>query len=149
MAKQGDFMEEHIIGIISCFGGITAVAMTFLQIAPIKVNPWSYLAKRFGRAINGEVIEKVDKLDKDLQTLRSECDEREAALCRTHILHFGDEILHDVRHSKEHFDQILIDITMYEDYCESHPKFKNNIAAATIDRIKQVYIKCMDESSFL
>lgn len=131
-------------------GGITlAVILTLIQITPIKFNPWSWLAHKIGKAVNKEVIEKVDKLDGDLQTLRKECDEREVTACRTRIILFGDEILHDVHHSKEHFDQILLDITSYETYCDVHRDFKNGIAVATIERIKQVYQKCMDENSFL
>lgn len=135
--------------ILSSGGGAILILFTIIQIAPVKINPWSWLAKKFGRAINGEVIEKVDKLGEDVQSLRKECDEREAVNCRTRIMRFGDEILHDIRHSKEHFDQILLDITNYEAYCEQHPKFKNNIAAATIQRIKAVYQKCLDENSFI
>ena len=131
-------------------GGITLVViLTIIQIAPIKVDPWSWLAQKIGKAMNKEVIEKVDKLDGDLAALRKECDEREATACRTRIMRFGDEILHDVRHSKEHFDQILLDITNYEVYCDTHPKFKHGIAVATIERIKQVYQKCIAENSFL
>lgn len=135
--------------ILSSGGGAILILFTIIQIAPVKINPWSWLAKKLGRAINGEVIEKVDKLGEDVQSLRSECDEREAVNCRTRIMRFGDEILHDIRHSKEHFDQILLDITNYEAYCEQHPKFKNNIAAATIQRIKAVYQKCLDENAFI
>lgn len=130
-------------------GGILFIALTIVQICPIKINPWSWLAKKLGRAINGEVIEKVDKLGDDLQSLRSECDEREAVTSRLRILRFGDEILHEVHHTKEHFDQILLDITQYELYCSCHPDFRNNIAVATIERIKHIYQKCMDENSFL
>lgn len=130
-------------------GGLLLAALTLLQIAPIKVNPWSWLAKKLGKAINGEVIEKVEKLGSDVQALRGECEEREATACRTRILRFGDEILHEVRHSKEHFDQILIDITSYENYCANHPHFRNNVAAAAISRINQVYAQCIRDKDFL
>ena len=41
------------------FGGGSAlfVLLTLLQLAPIKINPWSAIAKAFGRAINSEVLE--------------------------------------------------------------------------------------------
>ena len=35
---------------------------TLVQVSPIKVNPWSWLARKIGRAINGEVIDRVDRL---------------------------------------------------------------------------------------
>ena len=135
--------------ILSSGGGAILILCTIIQIAPVKINPWSWLAKKLGRAINGEVIEKVDKLGEDVQSLRNVCPKIESVSCSTRIMRFGDEILHDIRHSKEHFDQILLDITNYEAYCEQHPKFKNNIAAATIQQIKAVYQKCLDENSFI
>lgn len=130
-------------------GGAVLLIMTIVQVSPIKINPWSWIARKIGNAINSEIIDKVDKLDRDLSALRAESEEREAITCRSRILLFGDEILHDVHHSKEHFDQILLDIKFYEDYCDAHKKFRNNIAVATIERIKQVYKTCLKDNSFL
>lgn len=130
-------------------GSALLILATLLQIAPIKINPWSWLAKNIGKALNGEVVEKVDSLERNVKKLRAECEERAANNCRTRILHFGDEILHNVRHSKEHFDQILLDITDYEQYCNNHPHFKNNVAVATIKRITEVYEECVENNDFL
>ena len=85
--------------------------MTLLQFAPVKINPWSFIAKKLGRAINGEVITRVDELSGDISALKRDFDERGANDCRTRILRFNDEILHNIRHTKEHFDQILIDVS--------------------------------------
>ena len=130
-------------------GSALLILATLLQIAPIKINPWSWLAKNIGKALNGEVVEKVDSLERNVKKLRAECEERAANNCRTRILHFGDEILHNVRHSKEHFDQILLDITDYEQYCNNHPHFRNNVAVATIKRITEVYEECVENNDFL
>ena len=130
-------------------GGIVVIVLTFIQVSKIQINPWSWLAKKIGKAINGEIIEKVDKLSDDLSQLRLESEERDATACRTRIMRFNDEILQGREHTKEHFDQTLIDITNYERYCEEHPKFKNSVAVATIANIRRVYEKCMKEKSFL
>ena len=37
-------------------GGGVLLLLTLIQITPIKINPWSAIAKAIGRAINGEVI---------------------------------------------------------------------------------------------
>lgn len=130
-------------------GSVLLILSMILQIAPIKINPWSWIAKKIGKALNGEVVEKVDNLESNVEKLRAECEERAATNCRTRILHFGDEILHNVRHSKEHFDQVLLDITAYEQYCNEHPHFKNNVAMATIKRITEVYEECVENNDFL
>lgn len=129
--------------------GVLLVLLTLIQIAPIKLNPWSFIAKRIGRAINGEVLAKVDQLSNDLKNLREVCDEREADSCRSRILHFNDEILHEVRHTKEHFDQILVDISKYEGYCDTHRDYRNNVAHLAIDNVKRTYKKCGEEGTFL
>lgn len=137
-------MEEIATG-----GGILLAAMTLIQIAPIKLNPWSALAKAIGRAINGEVIAKVDRLERELLGMKENQEERDAISCRARILHFGDETIHGVRHTKEHFDQILRDITTYERYCDDHPNFENNTTALTSQRIKDIYEDCLKTKDFL
>ena len=139
----------NLTDLITGGSGITLLLMTIIQITPVKLNPWSVLAKSIGKAINGEIFEKLDDMDHAVKDLRSVCDEREATLRRTHILHFNDEILHQVKHTKEHFDQILEDIDYYEDYCDKHPEYKNNKAVCAIDNIRHTYQKCMDEHDFL
>lgn len=129
--------------------GIVLVAMTLIQISPIKVNPWTALAKAIGRAINGELIEKVDQQGRDIQSLRREVGEQSAVSCRARILRFGDEVAHGTRHSKDHFDQILHDITEYEKYCKANPDFINNMTALTSARIKEIFSKCLEDNDFL
>lgn len=128
---------------------IAVVGMTILQIAPIKIDPWTALARAIGRAINGEIMTEVASMKTELGTLRHELNERAAKDARIRILRFGDEILHDEHHSKEHFDQILQDITEYDHYCETHPHFKNNMTVMTTAHIKETYAKCFHDHSFL
>lgn len=129
--------------------GVAILIMTIIQISPIKINPWSWIGRCIGRVINGEVLEKVETLTRDVKRNKEDDDAQWASLSRTHILRFGDEILHGVSHSKEHFNQVLLDISKYEQYCESHPQYINNIATATIQQIKKTYQKCLDENNFL
>ena len=140
---------EEVREILLYGGGGIILAMTLVQITPIKINPWSWLGRTIGRAINGEVIEKVETLSRDVKNNKADDDEQWASLSRSHILRFGDEIRRKVTHSKEHFDQILLDISKYESYCEAHPEYKNNIATETIKQIKSTYQKCLQENDFL
>lgn len=130
-------------------GAVVAVVSTVLQVSPIKVNPWSAVARGIGRAINHEVLEKVESLEKKVDSLERSQEERAAKDGRVRILRFGDEILHDKKHSKEHYDHILQDITEYEKYCHEHPDFKNNMTVITTARIKSTYEQCLKEHSFL
>lgn len=122
---------------------------TLIEITPIKLNPWTWMARKVGRAINGEVIAKVDGLEKDIKQLDYDAKEREAKAARARVLRFGDEILHKCRHSKEHFDDILQDITMYEKYCDEHPEFENERMQLTVRHIEEAYGKCLKENDFI
>ena len=139
-----------------CEGNLTAgIALlcaalaTIIQVSPIKLDPWTLLGRWIGRAINGELMEKVDKLEHDIQQIDHDAGERYAKEARARVLRFGDEILHNVSHSKEHFDDILQDITEYENYCEEHPEFENDRMQLTAQKIKDTYKKCWEEHSFI
>lgn len=126
---------------------------TFITIPKIKLNLWGIIGKLIRDWLFKEVIEKIEHLSKDVADVKKDVSEvndkvnqldnriseSEAVQCRTRILRFGDELLHEVEHSKEHFDQTLEDIDDYEDYCQDHPKFENNKAVATIKIIKEAY----------
>lgn len=126
------------------FGGSWLV-----QLAPIKINPWTYVARSIGRAINGELIEKIDKLEQQFNQMEEHDAEREAKNARFRILRFGDECQQQVLHSQEHFDQIIEDIDQYETYCAEHPNFKNNKAVLTIANIKETYRRRVAANDFL
>ena len=133
-----------------------AVLATVVEITTIKINPWSLLFSAVGKAINKDNAEKLDKLGKDIETLHDQnktitetLERKDAEDARNHILRFGDEIKNKVRHSEEYFNQILDDITKYEQYCESHKDFKNARTVATVQIINEVYQKCLKEKDFL
>lgn len=123
-------------------GGLLLVAMTLVQIAPVKLNPWSWLARTIGRAINAEVIKKLD----DHITMD---DRRCADGHRTRILHFNNEMLRDINHTKEEFTEVLAEIDAYEDYCREHPEYPNNRAVLAIENIREVYKERLKLHDFL
>jgi len=141
-------MERVISAIATAVVGAFAT-LTVLQVAPIKINPWTWIARAIGRAINAEVIDKVGKLENEVQTIKKNVEEHEAKSARVRILRFGDEILHDVKHSQEHFNQVLLDITEYEEYCSKHPEFRNNVTGITTKRIMETYERCLKDNNFL
>lgn len=147
-----DAIKQYMLG----GGGIILILMTLVQISPLKINPWSWIGKLIGKFINGEVIEKVEAVNSEITAVKNDVhdfkdanNEEWASLSRTHILRFGDELLHGVAHSQEHFQQILIDIDKYETYCHDHPDYLNNIANQTIKQIKNTYQKCLEENKFI
>lgn len=135
--------------IVTYGGGGLLLLLTIVQVTPIKINPWSWLGKVIGRAINGEVLEKVETLTNDVANNKADDDDKWASLSRSHILAFGDEIRLGINHSQERFDQILLDIAEYKQYCDNHPNYHNDKAPVTIALIERTYRKCLEENNFL
>lgn len=86
-----------------------------------------------------------NELRKAIEILSDKVDRNQAILARTHILRFDDELLNDIKHSKEYFSQQLQDIDTYEAYCTAHPDFRNSYATAAIDHIRKTYSQLLEE----
>lgn len=141
-------LQEIMVG-----GGCLVVFMTLVQIAPLKINPWSAIGKVFavigrtlGKALNGAVIEKLDKMEEaqaETRRLLDEHirvdDERNADLHRAYILRFNMELRRGMQHTDEDFNEILYNIKCYEQYCKTHPEYENNRAVHAIKHIENVY----------
>lgn len=92
---------------------------------------------------------KIDVMTNSVDKLQHSNDVGMALTWRYRILRFDDEIRHDEKHTKEHFDQILEDITDYERYCKENPDFPNDKAKLAIENIREIYLKCSREKTFL
>ena len=124
------------------------VLLTLLEIAPIKINPWSKIGKTIGRAINAEVLEEQKAIRARLETHIQADDERNADMRRTRILRFNNELIREIPHTKEDFIDILADIDDYEAYCRAHPDYRNNRATHAISNIGRVYDARLEKHDF-
>ena len=123
---------------------VLGVLSYFFEVSRIKIKPLSAL----GRLLNGETIRKVDALSARVSDLQEKMEESEIKAARMRIQRFADEMYGDVRHSREHFDLILMDITAYNNYCEAHPGFVNEKTKVAQDVICGRYEQCLRERSF-
>ena len=136
--------------------GVLLLLMTIIQITPIKINPWSALAKWIGRAFNADVLEKLAQVTTAQEETRSQLethirvdDERNADERRARILRFNNELIRKLPHTKEEFVDILADIDFYEKYCKDHPDYKNSRAVHAIANIERVYDERLQKNDFL
>lgn len=130
-------------------GGLLAVLLTLVQIAPVKINPWSVIAKAIGRAVNADVLRELDAVTQKLDTHIRVDDERNADEHRARILRFNNELLRDIPHTREEFIEVLKDIDHYERYCKAHPEYENNRAVHAIANIGRVYDDRLQKHDFL
>lgn len=104
-----------------------------------------------------DIKKAQDTQQKDIDGLKESIDEiqkaealKDATSARRRILKFNDELLRDVNHSKETFDDILTDIGLYEQYCEENKAFfPNGKTVMATKNIKKCYENCMEKHSFL
>lgn len=137
-------------------GGLLLLLLTIVQIAPIKINPWSAIARGIGKAFNASVLKEIEDVKKECTETKEVLDEhiriddeRNADAHRQRILAFNNELLRDIPHTEEDFIEILAEIDFYEKYCETHPKYKNNRASHAVAHIGRVYDERLEKHDFL
>lgn len=130
-------------------GGIAIVALTLIQIAPVKIDPWTAFARAIGRAINGDVLARLEETRQTLDSHMRADDARNADMHRVAILRFNNELLRDIPHTREEFIEALSEIDSYERYCEEHTDYKNNRATHAVANIKRVYDDRLVKHDFL
>lgn len=130
-------------------GGLLVLALTVIQVAPVKINPWSAIAKAIGRAINAEVLAELErtriKLDNHIKT----DDEWAADMHRARILRFNQELIRQIPHTREEFIEVLTEIDRYQRFCREHPDYPNSRAVHAIANIGRVYDERLQKHDFL
>ena len=135
-----------------------AIGSVIVEVTPIKLNPWSWIAKKVGKAINGEVLadlgalkKKNGELEAAVENVKAALAEKDAKDARTAILRFGDELIFypERKYSKDRFDEAAQRITEYDKYCEEHPEFPNHMTQSTSKLILEEYERRMTEHDFL
>ena len=154
--KRAEVKPVNIQEILLGGSGVVIVLLSIVEISPIKINPWSRLAKWLGRAINADVIDEL----KTVKTAQAETrerleahistnDRREADNCRARILRFNNELIREIPHTKEEFVEALKDIDDYKRYCREHKDYENERAVHAIANIGRVYDERLEKHDFL
>ena len=136
--------------------GIIFVVLTLVQVTPLKVNPWSAIARTVGKALNKEVMEELQTIREAQRGTREILDdhirvddERNADLHRVQILRFSRDLLREnIPHTQEDFAEALSEIDFYEKYCKEHPEYENNRAVLAIRNIKRAYSERLEKHDF-
>ena len=136
---------------------------TLIQVSPLKINPWSWLWRGlkllwrgFCRSLNADVLDKLAGVEQAQNETKAKLethirldDEREADKVRASILHFNNELLRDIPHTKEEFIEILAKIDWYNDFCDTHKEYRNCRAVHAIANIERVYDERLQKHDFL
>ena len=138
-------LSEFLLG----GGGLLCLLFGLVEIAPVKLNPWSALAKALGRAVNADLLRELSATKAALEEHIRLDDERNADGHRAKILAFNTELLRGIDHTREDFIEVLAEIDQYESYCRTHPEYKNNRARHAVANIGRVYDDRLKKHDFL
>lgn len=134
-------MVEFIKEMLSNPSLILFGSITLIQIAPIKINPWSRLFKWIGEQINGE-------LRKDFSELKKDFEETNAENMRWNILDFANSCRNKTLHSKDEWQHVISQLKKYETYTE-----KKGIANGVIEEdgeyLRELYHERCIQNDFL
>lgn len=147
--------------------GIITVISVFVEFSKkIPFHPWSFLLSRLGKAINRDLREKLDELERQQNTLKEAvntlgadmerrfnesdiaADTKEAKLLRSRIIEFADSCRVHQKHTKTAFENITRDYDDYVEYCKKR-NIPNHFIDAEFEYIKDVYAECQEENKFI
>lgn len=148
MALRDLFALMEFKDLVSALISVVFVGSVFIQIAPIKVNPWDKLLKWAGDRINHNVNQKIDTLDKKLDDHIATDTARRIDDIRNTILVFANECQRGIVHSKEQFRFIVSKCDAYEQHVEEH-HLKNGVISEATKLIKDTYQNHLKHDTFL
>lgn len=137
----------EIIGTIGG-GGFVIVLLSLIKVKPLEISVWHFLARKVGKAFNGELFDRLDDVDKALNQHLDEHELTKADTNRQRILRFADEMYDNKYHSKESFDDILDKIKEYNAYCDAHPEYVNQKTIIATKVINDQYEECLKKHTF-
>ena len=91
----------------------------------------------------------IQKLQNTLNAHIKEDENEKARNQRYRILRFYDEVCAGQKHSESHYEDILDDISEYEQYCARHPDFKNSRGGIAMQEIEETYKRIKSKGGFL
>ena len=127
-------------GSISNIGIIILLILSFVQISPIKFNPYDKFFSWLRRKLLGD-------FDEDIKDFRERIDSVWINFSRQHILRFARECRQNVLHSRDEWRYVLNIANEYERYCHDN-KLTNGIIEAETEYIRDSYQECIRDGNF-
>lgn len=156
----GEFIEEilHQLHPFESLGStllfIGFVLCTFVQISPIKLNPWDALLGWIGERFNSGMNKKIDKLDNRVDKMEKQIDEHikdnkheEVQKKRQYLVEFVTEGVNGKRHTKESFETAIRACDDYEQFIKDN-NIKNGVINSTIHAIRAKYEEHLLKADF-
>lgn len=116
-------------------------AITLIQIAPIKIDPWSWILRWIGNKINGDIR-------KDLAEFKRDFEQTKANDMRWNILNFANSCRRHEEHGKDEWRHVMAQIHEYEEYTkEKH--ITNGVIEEDTKFLRELYHERNIKNDFL
>lgn len=116
-------------------------ALTLVEVAPIKINPWKRFFKWIGKMINGEVQERLTSLQLDFEQTKAQDK-------RWHILSFANSCRNGKLHSREEWKHAISELREYEQYtADKH--IENGVIEEDAKYLRELYRERNRKNDFL
>ena len=145
---MGDWIGHNFVQLI-------LLLSIFIQIAPIKLNPWSTLFKWIGKIITqesdkkiDELIKKTDSLEANIQTVQTNLNENEKDRIRWEILDFANSCRNGRKHTKDEFEHIITLNKKYKNLLKL-TNDENGVFEVEYEYIKELYAQKLKINDFL
>lgn len=91
-----------------------AVFSIVVEVAPIKINPWTKLLKAIGNRMNSDILVRLKEVEDQLAQQDAKIDNNEKDRIRFEILDFARTCRQHDEHTTEEFDHIFEQYDKYE-----------------------------------
>lgn len=130
------------------------ILCTFVQISPIKLNPWDILLGWIGERFNSGMNKKINKLDDRVNKMEKQIDKHiidnkheEVQKKRQYLVEFVTEGVNGRRHTKESFETAIRACDEYEQFVKDN-NISNGVINSTIHAIRAKYEEHLLKADF-
>ena len=127
---------------------IIIIVSVFIQITPIKINPWSALFKWIGKIITGNACSKIDGLIDKVEKIEKDVKTNEKDRIRWEILDFANSCRNDRKHTRDEFQHIVALNDKYKRLL-SETNDANGVFEVEYNYIQDLYAGRLEKNDFL
>ena len=152
LPKIGEWLGKYGVQVV-------LILSVFIQISPIKINPWSKLFKWIGKIITEESNKKIDSLETsinetntkvELETtaIKASINENEKDRIRWEVLDFANSCRNGRLHTEEEFKHVISLNDKYTILLKL-TNDKNGVFESNYKYIKELYEEHLKTNDFL
>jgi len=127
---------------------IVIIVSIFIQITPIKVNPWSALFKWIGKTITGNACNKIDGLIDKVEKIEKDVKNNEKDRIRWEILDFANSCRNNRKHTRDEFQHIVALNDKYKRLLQE-TNDTNGVFEVEYNYIQDLYAERLEKNDFL